>query len=160
MYNLPSKVLLFLSAAALIFTSCAKMPDRVLSPSIKAGVEAGAEKNYSLFFTGGIKNENSSTAFLNMEGRVKILSDSGEIIATVPFKIPAILPFETGVIKEKIELKPEESVKLFAAFSISPEKLGTPEEQGTRFMEEKNIKLTSVKSEKKDILKLLGEKIK
>ena len=95
-----------------------------------------------------------------MEGRVKILSDSGEIIATVPFKIPAILPFETGVIKEKIELKPEESVKLFAAFSISPEKLGTPEEQGTRFMEEKNIKLSSVKSEKKDILKLLGEKIK
>ncbi|HRX46243.1 MAG TPA: hypothetical protein P5120_01890 [Spirochaetota bacterium] len=159
MYKLYLRGILLLAAFSLV-TSCAKTPERVISPSVKASVVQGEEKSWSIFFTGGIKNENDSTAFINIEGNILLVNDSGEKIASVPFKIPAILPFETGVIKEKIDIKGETAEKVFSMLSVSPDKLGTPDEPGNRFLEDKNVKLDSIKFEKKDIVKLLGEKVK
>jgi len=159
MYKLYLRGILLLAAFSLV-TSCAKTPERVISPSVKASVVQGEEKSWSIFFTGGIKNENDSTAFINIEGNILLVNDSGEKIVSVPFKIPAILPFETGVIKEKIDIKGETAEKVFSMLSVSPDKLGTPDEPGNRFLEDKNVKLDSIKFEKKDIVKLLGEKVK
>ena len=159
MYKLYLRGILLLAAFSLV-TSCAKTPERVISPSVKAAVVQGEEKSWSIFFTGGIKNENDSTAFINIEGNILLINDSGEKIVSVPFKIPAILPFETGVIKEKIDIKGETAEKVFSMLSVSPDKLGTPDEPGNRFLENKNVKLDSIKFEKKDIVKLLGEKVK
>jgi len=159
MYKLYLKGILLLAALSLV-TSCAKTPERVISPSVKAAVVQGEEKSWTVFFTGGIKNENDSTAFINIEGNILLVSDSGEKLTLIPFKIPAILPFETGVIKEKIDIKGETAEKIFSMLSIAPDKLGTPDEQGSRFLEDKNVKLDSIKFEKKDIVKLLGEKVR
>lgn len=153
------RITIILAGLALI-TSCAKTPEKILSPSVKAEVIQAEDKNFAIYFTGGIKNENDSTAFINVEGTALLLNDSGEKLLTVPFKIPAVLPFETGVIKEKIDIKGETAEKVFAMLSVSPEKLGTPDEPGNRFIEDRNIRLDSIKFEKKDIVKLLGEKVK
>lgn len=152
--------IMLLAAAILCFTSCAKTPERVLSPSVKAEVARVAEKSWSIYFTGGIKNENDGTAFINVEGVALLVSDSGEKLVSIPFKIPVLLPFETGIIKEKIDIKGDTADKVFTMLSISAEKLGTPEEPGNRLLEDKNVKLDSINFKKKDIVKLLGEKIR
>lgn len=143
-----------------LITSCAKTPEKILSPSIKAEVVQVADKSFVIYFTGGIKNENDSTAFLNLKGTALIISDSGEKLLTIPFSIPAVLPFETGIIKEKIDIKGETAEKIMNMFSVSVEKLGTPDEPGNRFIEDKNIKLESLKFDTKNIVRLLKEKVK
>jgi hypothetical protein len=159
MHKLYLRGILLLAAVSLV-TSCAKTPERVISPSVKAAVVQGEDKSWSIFFTGGIKNENDSTAFINIEGNILLINDSGDELISIPFKIPAILPFETGVIKEKIDIKGEKAEKLFGMLAVSPDKIGTPDESGNRFLDDKNVKLDSIKFEKKDIVKLLGEKVK
>ncbi len=159
MYKLYFRISLLL-AVLLIFTSCAKTPAKIVSPSVKVEVAQGVEKSWMLIFTGGLKNENASTAFLKVEGSIILINDSGDKLSTLSFKIPAVLPFETGMIKEKIEIKGDEAMKIFSMLSVSPDKIGNPGEQGSRFLEEKNVKLDSINFEKKDIVKLLGEKIK
>jgi len=151
---------ILLLAAVSLFSSCAKTPEKVISPSVKAAVVQGEDKSWSIFFTGGIKNENDSTAFINVDGTILLVNDSGEKLVSVPFKIPAILPFETGVIKERIDIKGETAEKVFSMLSVSPDRLGTPDEPGNRFLEEKNVKLDSIKFEKKDIVRLLEEKVR
>jgi len=151
---------ILLLAVISLLTSCAKTPERVISPSVKAAVIQDGDISWSISFTGGIKNENDSTAFINVEGVIFLISDTGDTIASIPFKIPAILPFETGVIKEKIDIKGETAEKVFSMLSVSPDKLGTPEEPGNRFLEDKNVKLDSIKFEKKGIVKLLEEKVR
>ncbi len=153
------RITLILAAIALI-TSCAKTPEKILSPSIKAEVVQVSEKSFVIYFTGGLKNENDSTAFVNVEGTALIISDTGEKLLTIPFRIPAILPFETGVIKEKIDVRGETAEKIMNMFSVSVEKLGTPDEPGNRFIEDKNIKLVSLKFDTKNIVRLLKEKVK
>ncbi|HOP65173.1 MAG TPA: hypothetical protein PK906_17475 [Spirochaetota bacterium] len=155
-----SSMILLPAAILFIFTSCAKTPEKVISPSLKIDTVQGSENTWSISFTAGIKNENDSTAFINARGAVVLINDSGEKILSVPFKIPSILPFETGVIKEKTEIKGETAEKVFETLSISAEKLGTPDEPGTRFLDSKNVKLETIDFEKKDIVTLLGEKIK
>lgn len=159
MYKINVRTAIIISIL-LFFTSCAKTPEKVLSPSVKAAVVQGEDKSWSVYFTGGIKNENDSTAFINVEGSVVLVNDSGGEVVSIPFKIPAILPFETGIIKEKIDIKGDTAGKVFNMLSVSPDKLGTPDEPGNRFLEDKNVKLDSIIFQKKDIVKLLGEKIK
>ena len=160
MLNTLKKELIFLLIVLLSITSCAKKPDTPLSPSVKINVEKnGDEKTFAVYFTCGLKNENDSTAFINTSGVIDIKNKNGSAILSVPFKIPVILPFETGIIQERIVLKPDQIMPLLDLLSISMDKLDSGEEQGNRFIEEQNIALKKLTLEKKDIKELLRSKI-
>lgn len=141
-------------------TSCAKKPETLLSPSVKINVEKnGDKKTFVVYFTCGIKNENDSTAFINVEGSVEIKNKNRSAILSIPFKVPEILPFETGIVQERIELKSEQVTPLLELLSIQIDKLDSGEEQGNRFIEEQNIAIKKINLEKKDIIELLRSKI-
>lgn len=145
----------------LALTSCVKKPESPLSPSVKFGVEKkGDDKIFSASFSCGLKNENDSTAFINIDGIIDIKNNSGAVVLAIPFKTAAILPFETGVVQEKIELTADRAAPLFDLLGVKKEQLESGEEQGTKFIEERNITLTKLDMEKKDIIELLRSKIK
>jgi len=160
MLNILKKELILSLIMLLGITSCAKKPDIPLSPSVKINIEKkGEEKIFTAYFTCGLKNENDSTAFTNVEGIIEIKNKNNAVVLSIPFKVPAILPFETGIVQERIELKPEHITPLLDLFSINIDKLDSGEEQGNRFIEEQYISIKKIKLEKKDIIELLRSKI-
>ena len=159
MLNFLKKELILSLALLLALTACAKKPESPLSPSVKIGVEKkGEDKIFAVSFTCGIKNENDSTAFINIDGVIEVKNNGGAIVLTVPFKLPAILPFETGVVQERIELTADQAAPLLDLLSIKKEQLESGEEQGNRFIEDQNIVIKNLNLEKKDIIELLRSK--
>ncbi|HPS56685.1 MAG TPA: hypothetical protein PK514_01140 [Spirochaetota bacterium] len=143
----------------LLFTACAKKPENVLSPAIKIGIEKrGSENIYIADFTCTLKNENDSTAFMNAAGTLNIKDDSGKILLPVPFTVKTILPFEAGVVLQRIELKENEAAPLLQFLGISADKLISGEDAGARPLEDKNVELSGLKLEKKEIIDLLKGK--
>ena len=160
MLNFLRKKLVLPLALLLALTACAKKPESPLSPSVKIGVEKkGENKIFVVSFTCGLKNENDSTAFINVDGVVDVKSSGGTTVLTVPFKIPAILPFETGVVQERVELNSDQVTPLLDLLSIKREQLESGEEQGNRFIEDENIVIKKLSLEKKDIIELLRSRI-
>ena len=143
----------------LLFTACAKKPEKALSPAIKIGIETGeTAKVYIADFTCTLKNENDSTAFVNATGTINIKDNSRNILLPVPFTVKTILPFETGVVLQRIELKENEAARLMEFLGISTDKLLSGEDTGARPLENKNVELTGLKFEKTDIIDLLKGK--
>lgn len=160
MLNFLRKKLVLPLSLLLFLTACAKKPESPLSPSVKIGIEKnGEDKIFALNFTCGIKNENDSTAFVNVDGVIEIKNNGGTAVLTVPFKIPAILPFETGVVQERVDLTAEQADPLLELLSIKKEQIESGEEQGNRFIEDQNIVLKKLDLEKKDIIELLRSKL-
>ncbi|HQO39053.1 MAG TPA: hypothetical protein PK986_01165 [Spirochaetota bacterium] len=158
MPRISRKIALLLSML-LIFTACAKKPEKANSPSIKIGIEKrGTETVYIADFTCTLKNENDSTAFLNASGKINIKDNSGNLLLPVPFTVKTILPFEAGVVLQRVELKESEAVALMQFLDISPEKILSGEDTGARPLEDVNIELAGLKLEKKDIIDLLKGK--
>jgi len=153
---------LILSFALLIaFTSCVKKPESPVSPSVKIDIEKkGEDKIFAVNFTCGLKNENDSTAFINVDGIIEIKNNSGAVVLTIPFKTAAILPFETGVVQQKVELSPDQAAPLFDLLSVKKEQLESGEEQGNRIFEEQNVAITKLDMDRKDIIELLRGKLK
>lgn len=159
MINFLRKELIISLALLFALTACAKKPESPLSPSVKIGVEKkGEDKIFIVNFTCGLKNENDSTAFINAEGLIEV-KNSSTVVLTVPFKIPAILPFETGVVQQRVELSSDQVTPLLELLSIKKEQLESGEEQGNRFIEDRNIVLKKLDLEKKDVIELLRSKI-
>ncbi|HNX25551.1 MAG TPA: hypothetical protein PKG60_16000 [Spirochaetota bacterium] len=155
------KELILSLALLLALTACARKPESPLSPSVKIGVEKkGEDKIFAVNFTCGLKNENDSTAFTNINGVIEVKNNSSEILLTVPFKIPAILPFETGIVQERIELTADEASPLLDLLAIKKEQIESGEDQGNRFIEDRNIVIKKLDLEKKDIIELLRSKLK
>lgn len=160
MINFLKKELILSLALMLALTACAKKPESPLSPSVKIGVEKkGEDKIFIVNFTCGLKNENDGTAFINAEGVIEVKNSSGTVVLSVPFRIPAILPFETGVIQERVELNSDQVSPLLELLSIKKEQFESGEEQGNRFIEDQNIVLKKLNLEKKDIIELLRSKL-
>jgi hypothetical protein len=159
MINFLRKELILSLALLLALTACAKKPESPLSPSVKIGVEKkGEDQIFIVNFTCGLKNENDSTAFINTEGVIEVKNNS-TVVLSVPFKIPAILPFETGVIQERVELNSDQVSPLLELLSIKKEQFESGEEQGNRFIEDQNIVLKKLNLEKKDVIELLRSKL-
>lgn len=160
MLKILKKELVLSIVVILGITSCAKKPETPLSPSVNIIAEKNeAGKTYSAYFTCGLKNENDSTAFIDVEGIIDIRNNNGSVVLSIPFKIPSILPFETGIIQEKIQLRPEQVNPLFDLLSIQVDKLDSGEEQGNRYIEEKNITVKRLGLKKMDIIELLRSKV-
>lgn len=145
----------------LVLTSCAKKPESPLSPSVKIGVEKkGDEKIFAVNFSCGLKNENDGIAFTDIDGTIEIKNSSGAAVLSIPFKTAAILPFETGIVQQRIELNDGQAAPLLELLGIKKEQLESGEEQGARFIDERNIALTKLDMKKKDITELLRSKLK
>ena len=148
-----------LSVLLLFSSACAKKPEKANSPSIKIGIEKrGTENIYIADFSCTLKNENDSTAFLNAAGTINIKDDSGNILLPVPFTVKTILPFEAGMVLQRIELKETEAAPLLQFLDMSAEKLASGEDTGARPIDDKNIELSGLKLEKKEIIDLLKGK--
>jgi len=145
----------------LVLTACAKKPETPLSPSVKISIEKKSEeKIFVVNFSCGLRNENDSTAFTDIDGVIEIKNGSGAAVLIVPFKIAAILPLETGIIQERVELTSDQINPLLDFLSIKKEQLESGEEQGNRFIEDQNIVLKKLDMGKKDIIELLRGKLK
>ncbi len=153
---------LILSLAILMgLSACAKIPEVPLSPSVKIAVEKKGNDNiFAVDFTCGLKNENGSTAFTDIIGLIEIKNNTGITVLSVPFKSAAILPFETGIIQEKIELTADQAASLFDLLSIKKEQVESGEDQGNRFIEDQNVVVKNLNMKKTDIIELLRSKLK
>lgn len=153
---------LMLSLALLMgLSACAKIPEAPLSPSVKIAFEKKENnKIFAVNFTCGLKNENDSTAFTDVNGLIEIKNASAITVLSVPFKTSAILPFETGIIQERIELTSDQIAPLLDLLSIKKEQIESGEEQGNRFIEDNNIIMKKPDMNKTDIIELLRSKLK
>jgi len=161
MLNFLKKELILSLSILLALTACAKKPEAPLSPSVKIEVVKKGEGNlFAVNFTCGLKNENDSTSFVDVNGLIEIKNSSGITVLSIPFKTAVILPFETGIIQERIELTADQAAPLFAMLSIKKEQIESGEEQGNRFIEDQNIVIKKLDMDKKDIIELLRSKLK
>jgi len=161
MLNFVRKELIFSLAILISLTACAKIPESPLSPSVKIGVEKnGDNKIFAVNFTCGLKNENDSTAFTNINGVFEVKNARNIIVLSVPFKSEVILPFETGIIQERVDLTSDQITPLLDLLSIKKDQLESGEEQGNRFIDDQSIVLKKINLDKTDIIELLRSKLK
>ena len=155
------KKIILLSAAVLMFSSCAKIPQEVVSPAISVQAVAGEKAGMvNLNFTGGLKNENDSTVFLNVKCEIAVMDSSENILLTVPFELPSVLPFETGIIQEVISRTKDEITPLLTDSGIDAEKFFADNGSENFFPDDNKIVLKKLSLEKKGIVEILEGKIK
>jgi hypothetical protein len=145
--------------SGLIFAGCAKMPDKLVTPTLK--IEPVVKDNkelYKMMLSTGIQNENSEVAFLNVKGTI-FFSDTGSRILTVPFTIPVVLPFDTGIIEIEKTYAENEIMPLVTLLGSDKEKLLNDKALERSFMDDKTIGFELTGFEKKNILDMLKEKL-
>lgn len=149
-------------ASGVILAGCAKLPDKLVSPTLK--IESAVKDNkeaYKLMLSTGLQNENSDTALLNVKGNI-VFSDnesSGTSILSIPFEIPVILPFDTGIIEIEKFYTEAEIMPLVNIMGADKEKLQTEKGLERSLTDDKNVALELKDYQKKDILDLLKEKV-
>ncbi len=146
----------------LLFSSCAKSPEGVQSPSIK--IEAVTENEHTTFklwVSGGIKNENSGTALIDYAGTLNFIdpSDGGKVVESIPFKLPVILPFDSAVINETVSRSEKELEPLMKLLKINREELIKEGSVEKINILNSLVKLDAVSFKTKEITKLLKEKL-
>lgn len=152
-------VFIALCVFSLAFIGCAKVPEKLVSPTLKIEpVIKDGKELFRLMVSTGIQNENSSTAFLNMKGTI-CFKDEGSCVLSVPFQLPVILPFDTGIIEVDKTYPENEIMPLIILLGSDKEKLINEKVLERSYIEEKNIGLTISGYEKKNILDLLKEKV-
>src|SRR5208337_4253465 len=94
-------IIIWTLTAGIIFTGCIKIPDKLMTPTIK--IEPIIKDNkefYSMKLSAGISNENSDIVLMDVKGVVVFYDQNGESQRIIlPFKLSAIFPFETGMIE-------------------------------------------------------------
>lgn len=155
------KKIVVCGAAVLLLSSCAKIPEEVVSPALSLKAVKGDESNMvSINFTGGLKNVNDSTVFLNVKGEVAVIDSEKNILLKIPFTLPSILPFETGIIQTEISMKSGEVAPLFTEFGVDAEKFIKSGESQNFFPDEGKIVLKNLSLEKRGIVEILEGKVK
>ncbi len=151
--------LIVILGSGLIFIGCAKMPAKLVSPTLK--IEPVVKDNKELFkltLSTGIQNENSDTAFIDMKGLI-FFSDAGTHVLTIPFHLPVVLPFDTGIIEAEKTYSESEIMPLVTLFGSDKEKLLNEKVLERSFVDEKNIGFELTGCEKKNILDVLKDKV-
>jgi hypothetical protein len=146
-------------ASGLIFIGCAKMPEKLVTPTLK--IETVVKDNremYKMMLSTGIQNENSDVALLNVKGTI-FFSDGESRLLTLPFTVPIVLPFDTGVIEIEKFYTENEIMPLVTLLGSDKEKLEKERGIERSFMEDKNIGFDLAGYEKKNILDILKDKL-
>lgn len=153
------KKIVLCGAAVMLLSSCAKIPEEVVSPALSLKSVGGDESSMvSINFTGGLKNVNDSTVFLNVKGEVAVIDKDKNILLKVPFSLPSILPFETGIIQTEISFKSGEVIPLLNEFGVDADKFINSRESQNFFPDDDKIVLKNMSFEKKGIVEILEGK--
>jgi hypothetical protein len=149
--------------ASLVFmTGCAKVPDKLVSPTLKIEMVVADNKEvFKLTLSTGIQNENSDVALTALKGRI-VFYDSGKKgapVMSLPFELPVILPFETGIIEIEKTYTENEIMPLVMAMGSDKEKLLADRGLERTFMDDKGIGLELISYNKEDILDILKGKL-
>lgn len=144
---------------AVNLTGCAKVPDKLITPTLSIETKGGEE--YTLSLSAGIQNENSDIAFLDVKGNVVFYDpdSSGATVLAVPFELPVILPFDTGIIEVQKAYSEKDIMPLVTLMGSDREKLLIEKSMERTFIEKNKIGLELSGYQKKKILDLLKEKI-
>ncbi len=155
------KKIVLCSIAVMFVSSCAKVPEEVISPALSLKPLSGDESGMvSINFTGGLKNTNDSTVFLNVKGEVAVMDNAKNILLKIPFGLPSILPFETGIIQTEISMKSGDVIPLLAEFDVDADTFFAGKEPQNLFPDDKKIVLNDLSLEKKCIIEILEGKEK
>ena len=148
-------------SACLIFLGCAKIPDKLLSPTIK--IEPVIKDNkevYNLKLNAGILNDNSDIALMDVRGAVVLYDPASKETQriTFPFEIPMILPFETGVIEIQKVYSENEIMPIVTLLGSDKEKLINDKGMERSILDDKKVKLDISGYKKESILDILKRK--
>ncbi|MBN2160641.1 MAG: hypothetical protein JW807_14730 [Spirochaetes bacterium] len=149
-------------ASCVIELSCAKLPEKLISPTLK--IETSVKDNkeaYKLMLSTGLHNENSDTALVDVKGNIVFTdpADSGGRVLSFPFELPVILPFDTGIIEIEKLFSEEEIMPLVNLMGADKEKLQNDGGLERSLTDDKNVALELTDYQKKSILDLLKEKV-
>jgi hypothetical protein len=156
------RAVIVILSSCLIVTGCAKLPDKLVTPTLK--IETAMKDNqpvYKLLVNTGIQNENSDTALINVKGNIFFL-DAGKAekkVMTIPFELPIILPFDTGIIELEKTYTEKEIEPLLALMGSNKDKLQSDKNLERSFVDDKNIGFELTAYGKKNILDVLREKV-
>jgi len=149
-------------AVCLAATGCAKLPEKLVSPMLK--IEPALVDNremYRLTLNTGLQNENNSTALLDVKGSVyfKAAGSKSPRVMTLPFVVPVILPFDTGLIDIEKTFAENEIMPLVKLLGSDREKLQSEKLLERTFMDDSTIGFEINGYAKKDIIDLLKERL-
>jgi hypothetical protein len=150
------------AVACLIATGCAKMPEKLVSPTLKIEpVIADNKEMFKLALGTGLQNENGSTALLNVRGNIYFKDkDAGKgagRILPLAFEIPIILPFDTGLIDISKTFTDKEIMPLVTLLGSDIERLRSEKGLDHSFVDDTTIGFELTGYEKKDIIDVLKE---
>ncbi|MBN1497981.1 MAG: hypothetical protein JXA07_14505 [Spirochaetes bacterium] len=157
-----AKLVLCAAAAGLLLSGCARIPEKLISPTLK--IEPFVENNapaYKFMLSSGIQNENSDTVFLNMKGVIFFNGPgkSDDRIFSVPFELPVVLPFDTGIIEIEKTYPEAEIIPLIRFLGSDKDKLAADRSLERSFGDDKTIGFELTGYEKRDILEVLKDKV-
>lgn len=147
-------------AVCLVAIGCAKVPEKLVTPILKIETAIVDNKEaYKLTLNTGLQNENSGTALLNVKGSI-FFKDAGSKsprVMTLPFEVPVILPFDTGLIDVEKTFAENEIMPLVNLLGSDREKIQAEKVLDRSFMDDSTIGFEITGYEKKDIIELLKE---
>lgn len=169
---------IFLLLLVFVFAvSCAKVPEKFQSPSVKIDLSIEDNKEvYLLKFSAGIKNENNDIVIKNFKAKAlvveaeknpglitkflhKLSISKNKVLLDLPVDVSVILPFEAAVIDIEQKLSDEEINPILTLLEINKEELLKNRTISGKYFEERNIELDILDYGKEDIIKLLKRKV-
>ncbi|TFH43861.1 MAG: hypothetical protein E4G96_00040 [Chrysiogenales bacterium] len=158
----PGSICITVLVIAMVFAGCVKDPDKLITPILS--IEPALKDNrqvYTLSLSAGLQNENSDVAFLDMKGNIVFIDPmkSNSRVLIVPFALPLILPFDTGIIEVEKSYTDEEIMPLVLLMGSDREKLLNERSMERTFIDKKKIGLELTGYHKKSILDLLKDKL-
>lgn len=155
------KTYIWLACVVCFLAGCAKTPETVHSVGVKIDYKLdGSNETFLVHISGAVRNENTGDAFINATGSVGVKDpDIDKVLISIPFKFDVILPMASGILDIQKEISSKEASFLLDFLKIDRQSLvarGTSEGQ---FLSEEQVVLEDFEFQKKDIVKLLKEKL-
>lgn len=141
---------------AVFLVSCAPAPEKIVSPSISVEeVEAVGGDAYRFIFTAGLRNENGMTAFTDVSGEVVVSSASGTELFRIPFEMPVILPFDTGLIEKEFTRQGDDAMSLIDSLDMDRERLARDKRVEGIYIDESRAGLKKFNFKRRNIVSYL-----
>jgi hypothetical protein len=149
-------------AVCLTAIGCARLPEKLVSPTLKIETTIVDNKEaYRLTLNTGLQNENNGTALLNVKGIVFFRDSASKSprVMTLPFEVPVILPFDTGLVDIEKTFSGNEIMPLLNLLGSDREKMQAEKTLERSFMDDGTVGFEITAYDKKDIIKLLEDSL-
>lgn len=143
---------------ALFVTGCAKTPQTLESPVVKAFFDKeNAAEPFILRAEGRVYNESESTVFAGYSADLVIADKKGKDLVTLRIEKDRLYPFaRTSVVAEKRFTK-DSFAPVASALGINQAELEKTGMISPPEFDEKNIRLKNIKAQRKNIIDVLKE---